>query len=128
MEAYERGEDPIAFDPPMHPSFEDRAGRARPRVRAVSPELGDHLVDAWARFVAGMQPEVLHLHHVDRRSRRRSAAAAPDVPLVTHLHGTDLKMIDRHRRPRGGRAGPTRGRTGPSACARRAAGPATASS
>ena len=82
----------------------------------VSPELGDHLVDAWARHVAGMQPEVLHLHHLTPL-QEAFARAAPGAPLVTHLHGTDLKMIDRI--DTGEDAGPARPRTGPSACARR---------
>jgi glycosyltransferase involved in cell wall biosynthesis len=92
--AYERGEDPIAFDPPMHPSFEDREGVPDRVFAAVTPELGDHLVDAWARFVEDMRPEVLHLHHVSPL-QEAFHRVAPDVPMVTHLHGTDMKMIDR---------------------------------
>jgi D-inositol-3-phosphate glycosyltransferase len=94
VEAYGRGEDPIAFDPPMHPSFEDRPDVPDRVFSQVSPELGDHLVDSWAHHVAGMQPEVLHLHHVSPL-QEAFGRVAPDAPLVTHLHGTDLKMIDR---------------------------------
>ena len=94
VEAYERGEDPIAFDPPLHPSFEDRAGVPDRVFSKVSPELGDHVVDAWARHVAGMTPEVLHLHHLSPLQEAFDRVA-PSAPLVTHLHGTDLKMIDR---------------------------------
>ena len=54
--AFEQGEDPIAFDPPMHPSFEARPDVPDRVFAAVSPELGDHLVDAWARFLAGYEP------------------------------------------------------------------------
>ena len=79
VEAYERGEDPIAFDFPMHPSFEDRPGVPDRVFAAVSPELGDHLVDAWARFVADMKPELLHLHHVSplQEAFGRVAPGAP---------------------------------------------------
>ena len=103
VEAYERGEDPISFDFPMHPSFEDREGVPDRVFSEVSPELGDHLVDRWARLVADMRPEVLHLHHLSplQEAFRR---AAPGVPLVTHLHGTEMKMIDRI--DRGEDAGP----------------------
>lgn len=94
VEAYGRGEDPIAFDPPMHPSFEDRDGVPDRVFTKVSPELGDHLVDAWARHVEGVRSEVFHLHHLSPL-QEAFARAAPDTPLVTHLHGTDLKMIDR---------------------------------
>jgi len=92
--AYERGEDPIAFDFPMHPSFEDRPGVPDRVFPAVSPELGNHLADAWARFLEDTTPEVLHLHHVSPL-QEAFGRVAPDVPLVTHLHGTDMKMIDR---------------------------------
>lgn len=94
VEAYHRGEDPIAFDPPLHPSFEDRPDVPDRVFSQVSPALGDHLVDAWARHVEGMRPEVLHLHHVTPL-QEAFERTAPGTPLVTHLHGTDLKMIDR---------------------------------
>jgi D-inositol-3-phosphate glycosyltransferase len=94
VEAYERGEDPIAFDFPLHPSFEDRPDVPDRVFAAVAPELGDHVVDAWARFLADVNPELLHLHHVSPL-QEAFGRVAPDVPLVTHLHGTDLKMIDR---------------------------------
>lgn len=103
VEAYRRSEDPIASDFPMHPSFEDREGVPDRVFSEVSPELGDHLVEAWARFVADMEPEVIHLHHLSplQEAFRRTA---PGVPLVTHLHGTEMKMIDRI--DRGEDAGP----------------------
>jgi glycosyltransferase involved in cell wall biosynthesis len=94
VEAYRRGEDPIAFDPPMHPSFEDRPDVPDRVFSEVSPELGDHLVDAWARHAEGIGPEMLHLHHLSPL-QEAFARVAPETPLVTHLHGTDLKMIDR---------------------------------
>ena len=37
---------------------------------------------------------MLHLHHLSPL-QEAFARTAPDTPLVTHLHGTDLKMIDR---------------------------------
>jgi D-inositol-3-phosphate glycosyltransferase len=95
--AYGAGSDPIAEPVPMHPSFEDRPGVPDRIFSSVSPALGDHLVDAWARFISqalDTPPEVLHLHHLSplQEACRR---LYPDAPLVTHLHGTDMKMIDR---------------------------------
>src|SRR3954453_21079443 len=59
--------DPLAADPPFHPSYEDRAD-APP---AVSPRLGDaafeHQVAAWARALeaaGAAEADVLHLHHL----------------------------------------------------------------
>jgi D-inositol-3-phosphate glycosyltransferase len=95
--AYAAGSDPIAEPVPMHPSFEDRPGVPDRVFGAVSPALGDHLVDAWADFISHeleAAPEVLHLHHLSplQEACRR---LFPEAPLVTHLHGTDMKMIDR---------------------------------
>ena len=94
VEAYARGQDPIACDPPMHPSFERRAGVPDRVFTDVSPELGDHLVDSWAGFVADLRPEVAHLHHLSPL-QEAFARAAPETAIVTHLHGTEMKMIDR---------------------------------
>ncbi len=97
VEAFERGEDPVAHDPPMHPSFEDRPDVPDRVFAAVSPALGDHLTAAWARFLEGAlrrMPGLLHVHHLSPL-QEALARAAPGVPLVTHLHGTDMKMIDR---------------------------------
>lgn len=97
FEAADGGSDPIAADFPLHPSFEDRPDATDRVFAAVSPELGDHLVKAWAAFVdeaLGGEVEVMHLHHLSVL-QEAFACARPGVPMVTHLHGTDLKMIDR---------------------------------
>ncbi len=98
--AFEAGRDPIAEPFGMHPSFEDRPGVPDRLFAAVSPELGDGLTAAWARLIerSGLAaPEVLHLHHLTPLQEAFSGQF-PDTPLVTHLHGTDLKMIDRAER------------------------------
>ena len=110
LAAYEQGSDPLAEPVPMHPSFEDRPDVPDRIFGAVEPRLGEHLAKAWEPLLsaaAGSEvegfdvraksfsgPEVLHLHHLtplhEAASRR-----LPGVPVVTHLHGTELKMIDR---------------------------------
>ncbi len=97
VEAFGRGEDPVAHDPPMPPSFEDRPNVPDRVFAAVSPELGDHVADAWARFLERAlhgTPSVLHVHHLSPL-HEALARVAPGAPLVTHLHGTEMKMIDR---------------------------------
>lgn len=97
LQAFGRAEDPIAHDPPMHPSFEDRADIPDRVFAAVSPALGDHLADAWSRFLESAladTPSLLHVHHLSPL-QEAFARVAPGTPLVTHLHGTDMKMIDR---------------------------------
>ncbi len=98
LAAYEQGRDPIAEPVPMHPSFEDRPDVPDRIFGAVEPRLGEHLAAAWQPLLAaaaeGHDPEVLHLHHltpIHEAALRRLGG----TPVVTHLHGTELKMIDR---------------------------------
>ncbi|MBA3263161.1 MAG: glycosyltransferase family 4 protein [Thermoleophilaceae bacterium] len=98
--AFEAGRDPVAEPFGMHPSFEDRPDVPDRLFAAVSPELGNGLTAAWAELIerSGLAaPEVLHLHHLTPLQEAFSGRF-PDTPLVTHLHGTDLKMIDRAER------------------------------
>jgi glycosyltransferase involved in cell wall biosynthesis len=86
--------DPMLAEVPMHPSFEDRPG-AQDRVFA---SLGDdvfvHHVHAWARALAGADGmDVLHLHHLTPINAA-AERVAPDVPVVGHLHGTELLMLE----------------------------------
>ena len=97
IEAYEAGRDPIAEPSPMHPSYEDRPAVPDRVFAAVAPELGAHLTSAWADLLAGTAaepPDVLHLHHLTP-IHEAAARVLPGLPLVTHLHGTELKMADR---------------------------------
>jgi glycosyltransferase involved in cell wall biosynthesis len=81
----------------MHPSFEDR----RDAPDRVFPVLDDRAfrrqVDAWARALdsaGAAEADVLHLHHltpINEAARR----VAPGVPVVGHLHGTELLMLER---------------------------------
>ncbi len=95
--AYEQGRDPIAEPVPMHPSFEDRPNVPDRLFGAVEPRLGEHLATAWEPLLsaaAGQEPELLHLHHLTPLHEAASRRLA-DRRVVTHLHGTELKMIDR---------------------------------
>src|SRR5919108_926321 len=95
--AFESGRDPIAEPVPMHPSYEDRPGVPDRIFASLSPELGDHLTSFWARTVAETWTDaipVFHLHHltpIHEAVMRRY----PGRPLVTNLHGTETKMLDR---------------------------------
>ena len=112
---------------PMHPSYEDRGGRARPGVPVgLARSRAAHMVAAWATVIAGSSAsrrrELLHLHHLTPL-HDAAALALPGVPVVTHLHGTELKMLDAHRarsRPRPGAARALVGRAHARAAARRA--------
>ena len=100
LRAFAEGRDPIAEPVPMHPSYEDRPGIPDRIFTVVSPDLGEHLAEAWRPLLAAaaqQDPELLHLHHLTP-IHEAAARELPDLPLVTHLHGTELKMIDRAER------------------------------
>ncbi len=95
VRAFEAGGDPIAAPLPMHPSYEDRAGVADVLLASVPPALAEHLSGAWDAplLAAGAdRADVLHLHHL---TPQLDAAHRnwPEVPLVVHLHGTELKLL-----------------------------------
>lgn len=94
--AWGRGDDPMDSPRPMHPSFEDREGVPDRILTDVSPAQHAHAIDAWATHLRGADfaaCDVLHLHHVGVL-QHAAAVAAPHVPIVTHPHGTDLKLLD----------------------------------
>ena len=85
-----------AGDAPMHPSYEDRPFAVdRCFARVDSQEYEAH-VDAWAHALAeagAADADVLHLHHLTplNEAARR---VAPAIPIVGHLHGTELLMLE----------------------------------
>ena len=97
------GRDPMAIAVPMHPSYEDRTDAVDRLFASVSPALGEHLTCAWEPLIAAAasepEAEVLHLHHLTP-IHEAAARVLPGIPVVTHLHGTELKMIDRAERLR----------------------------
>jgi glycosyltransferase involved in cell wall biosynthesis len=104
---WERGEDPMDAPFPMHPSYEEREGAPDRSFPRVSPDQGKRMIAAWARLIAGSEDlrraRIFHLHHLTP-IHEAVAAVMGDVPIVTHLHGTELKMLDAiaHEEPGGG--------------------------
>ena len=94
---WKRGEDPMDAPFPMHPSYEDREDAPDRAFSKVSPQQGGQMVAAWARLIAGSarlrRAEIFHLHHLTPL-HEAVATAMGGVPIVTHLHGTELKMLD----------------------------------
>jgi glycosyltransferase involved in cell wall biosynthesis len=88
--------DPLLADPPFHPSFEDRPGAPDRVFASLGDEVAEHLAAAWARELAtagAADADVLHLHHLTPLNEA-AARVAPDVPVVGHLHGTELLMLE----------------------------------
>ena len=94
---WKRGEDPMDAPFPMHPSYEDREDAPDRAFSKVSPQQGGQMVAAWARLIGGSarlrRAEIFHLHHLTPL-HEAVATALGGVPIVTHLHGTELKMLD----------------------------------
>lgn len=82
---------------PIHPSFEDRPG-APDAVFASLDDLDfERQVTAWTRELAragACGADVAHLHHLTPLNEAM-ARAAPEVPVVGQLHGTELLMLER---------------------------------
>jgi glycosyltransferase involved in cell wall biosynthesis len=84
-------------DAPMHPSYEDRADAPDRVFAALDDDAYETHVAAWSRALeeAGVaDADVLHLHHLTP-IHEAAARVAPDVPVVGHLHGTELMMLER---------------------------------
>jgi glycosyltransferase involved in cell wall biosynthesis len=87
--------DPLAADPPFHPSFEDRPGAPDRVFASLDDETFEHHVAFWERELAAAgaaEADVLHLHHTTPLNEA-AARAFPDKPVVGHLHGTELLML-----------------------------------
>ena len=87
--------DPLAADPPFHPSFEDRPDAPDRVFARVDDQAYEHLVATWERELdaAGAgNADVLHLHHLTPINEA-ALRAFRDVPVVGHLHGTELLML-----------------------------------
>jgi glycosyltransferase involved in cell wall biosynthesis len=100
--------DPMAAEPPLHPSYEDRPNAPDRIFALLDDEDTEHQVTSWARALQSVDAagaDVLHLHHLTPiyEAARR---VAPQTPIVGHLHGTELLMLeaierDPHRWPYG---------------------------
>jgi glycosyltransferase involved in cell wall biosynthesis len=88
--------DPMRADPPMHPSYEDRPGAPDRVFASLDGDEYERQVVAWCRAlqsVGAAQADVLHLHHLTP-IHEAAARVAPGVPVVGHLHGTELLMLE----------------------------------
>jgi glycosyltransferase involved in cell wall biosynthesis len=83
-------------DPPMHPSYEDRPGAPDRVFASLSDEEYERQVVAWCRALQSVDAasaDVLHLHHLTPLNEA-AARVAPEVPIVGHLHGTEMLMLE----------------------------------
>ena len=96
--------DPLLASPPMHPSYEDRPGAPDRLMAGLDDRTAAHLIDEWTRILGadGVLDDIAvgHLHHLTP-AHAALERLRPDLPVVTHLHGTELLMLDEaaHGRP-----------------------------
>jgi glycosyltransferase involved in cell wall biosynthesis len=87
--------DPVAADPPFHPSYEDRPGAPDRVFASVAEPEYERLVETWIGQLeqAGAgDADLLHLHHLTPINEA-AERAFPGVPRVGHIHGTELAMV-----------------------------------
>jgi glycosyltransferase involved in cell wall biosynthesis len=85
-----------AGEAPMQPSYEDRPDAPDKVFARVDDAEFERHVDAWAGALdraGAADADVLHLHHLTP-IHEAAARVAPDVPVVGHLHGTELLMLE----------------------------------
>jgi glycosyltransferase involved in cell wall biosynthesis len=88
--------DPMRADPPLHPSYEDRPGAPDRVFASLDGDEYERQVVSWCRAlqsVGAAEADVLHLHHLTP-IHEAAARVAPGVPVVGHLHGTELLMME----------------------------------
>ncbi len=92
-----RGEDHLAGPVPFHGSFEDREGAPDTVFAGLGPVQAERQVSAWEGVLgrAGFgNADLFHLHHLTPM-HEAAARLWPDRAVITHLHGTELRMLDR---------------------------------
>jgi glycosyltransferase involved in cell wall biosynthesis len=81
---------------PLHPSYEDRPGAPDRFFGLLDDHAAEEQVTAWTRALqsaGAAHADVLHLHHLTPLYEA-AKRAAPGVPIVGHLHGTELLMLE----------------------------------
>jgi glycosyltransferase involved in cell wall biosynthesis len=93
--------DPLRFrgaagTAPIHGSYEDRRGAVDPVLASLDADDFELQVEAWSAALAeAASPgvDVLYLHHFTPFNEAASRVL-PEVPVVGHVHGTELLMLE----------------------------------
>jgi glycosyltransferase involved in cell wall biosynthesis len=88
--------DPPPGFAPMQPSYEDRPGAPDRVFAMLDDDAYERQVTAWAHAltaVGAAEFDALHLHHLTP-IHEAASRVAPAVPVIGHLHGTELLMLE----------------------------------
>jgi glycosyltransferase involved in cell wall biosynthesis len=96
-----RSADPLRYrgpagTAPIHGSYEDRPEAEDPVLASLDDEAFELQVEAWATALAeAVAPgvDLLYLHHLTPLNEA-AARVLPQVPVVGHVHGTELLMLE----------------------------------
>lgn len=96
-----RSADPLRYEggpwtAPMHGSYEDRPGAVDPVLAKLDEAELELQVRAWADALergAEGGVDLLYLHHLTPLNEA-AARVLPDVPVIGHVHGTELLMLE----------------------------------
>jgi glycosyltransferase involved in cell wall biosynthesis len=81
---------------PLQPSYEDRPSAPDRVFAALDDAAYEQQIRAWSRALRAVdaaRADVLHLHHLTPLNAA-AARVAGEVPVVAHLHGTELLMLE----------------------------------
>jgi glycosyltransferase involved in cell wall biosynthesis len=81
---------------PIHGSYEDRPGAVDPVLASLGADELELQVEAWSAALAEAAApgvDVLYLHHLTPLNEA-AARVLPEVPVVGHVHGTELLMLE----------------------------------
>jgi glycosyltransferase involved in cell wall biosynthesis len=82
---------------PMHGSYEDRPGAPDAVLASLDDDAYERQVEAWARELkraGAAESDLLYLHHLTPINEA-AARTFPAVPILGHVHGTELLMLER---------------------------------
>lgn len=96
-----RSPDPVRYRgglwaAPMHGSYEDRPGAPDPVLARLDDEEFELQVESWGealKAAAAGGVDALYLHHLTPLNEA-AARVLPGVPVVGHVHGTELLMLE----------------------------------
>ena len=81
----------------MHASYEDRRDAEDPVFASLDDRAFERQVAAWSRELAAAgaaEADVLYLHHLTPMNEA-AQRVAPAVPVIGHIHGSELLMLER---------------------------------